>query len=390
MGFFDFLKRKKQEIKLERVKIENIDEFLKLRIEKIKNQEHEIFLLVNTKLLYLINDLKEQIKVLETINLEDKKVEARTKFIVKENFNHYVNHIKKLIENLQNIKTENVYLLIELVDKIFLDFDKKSKLNYEKATFLIGKELGETKDKINNFFSEVKSILSKNKNILEENKIYISIKNKLNELKELDKSKDEINSNIKENNEKIKRLQIEIDIKESRINDIKKSFEYLKEQESIKRKEDDYKIIEKMIYDLKQLIDFKKLANIFHYDSKKMDIINKYKVSFKNNFEKDNGIEILNLLSEANMTSSHISKKITEIKEKIKELEKKYRNLELKQLQIITELNKDVKELNFKKEDLILVNAKENKKLEKLNESEKLITDDIKKELLKLNVELVE
>lgn len=388
MGLFDFFK-KKPEIKQEKIPLVDLPEFISSRRANIKKQEYEVYLLVNTKLSYLITDLKGRINILENINLDEKKVEARAKFIVKENLSHYLSHLKKLLRDLQEIKTENIHHLISIIDSVFLDFDKKSRLNYEKATFLIGKEIGETKDKINNFFTEIKSILSKNKNIIEENKIFSFIEIKLKELNDLDKIESEINKRISINNEKIKRLDIESDILENNCSEIKKSFEYKKEMENLEKKESVEKANEKIIYELKQLIDFKKLANFYHNNTKKMSIINNYKDSFKSSFEKDNGEEMLLLLSESNLTDSFISKKITEIKEKVKDFNRRFNNLSLPESKKIKDIVEKIKDLKFDIDNITLENFKENKKLEKLNENKGVIECDIRNELIKINVELI-
>jgi len=87
------------------------------------------------------------------------------------------------------------------------------------------------------------------------------------------------------------------------IEKIKKSKSYienLKKQEEIKL---DEKELEKEVYKLKEIIDFKALAGMFHTDEKKMVVVKEYKKNFQVTFQEDNGARILSLINEAELNN---------------------------------------------------------------------------------------
>jgi hypothetical protein len=389
MGIFDFFK-KKPEVEAKKIDLKDISEFVKMNKFENKEEEKNLQHLIKSKISDLLNNLNVNINALENLDLSTKKAEPRIKLIVKENLNYYINNIKRLIKELKEIKSTEFSEIIKEIDQKIMEFDNRSKLNYEKATILIGKELGEIKQSINNFLNETRVIISKNKPLIEKNKILESLSSGMNELNNHHKIKNDLDKVIKGNNEKIKRIQLEIDIKDNDIKELKDSDEYKKELKDIEAQEKEEKVLQEMIYDLKQLIDFKKLANVYHYDPKKMDIINQYKLSFKKSFEKDNGIEIIKLLNESNLTSSFISKKFTEIKESIKILNKNYRNLKFPVSNKIKDINENIKDSKLRIDDIYEENNKEQKRFEKLEENRRLTISDIRKELNKMNYDLLE
>ena len=99
----------------------------------------------------------------------------------------------------------------------------------------------------------------------------------------------------------------------------KENQELLEEIEKIKQSEDHKNMLEKKekiivlkgesqekIFALKQLIDFKALANFFHINEEQMNILKNHKENFHANFEKDNGKMIIDLLDEAKLNNNTI------------------------------------------------------------------------------------
>ena len=71
---------------------------------------------------------------------------------------------------------------------------------------------------------------------------------------------------------------------------------------------------------LKGMINFKALSNVFHVSEKEMNLIKRYKEDFQALFEKDDGAEILRLFNEANLNNDLVLAKINQIKEKKEEI----------------------------------------------------------------------
>ena len=387
MGIFDFF-RKKQVLEKEKIKLDNIDKYINNKKKENETKEKQFFESIKNSLDDLINLLAEKNNVLKKINLDEKKADPRAIFIIRENLAHYIELLDRLIEELKQLESENLSELITDIDSLFIDFEQRSRLNFEKATFLIGKELGEVKDAINNFIRNLKKELDENKSILENSKILSQIEARLGELDENVKIINEINNNIKDNNLKIKSIEGNISSSEVEIVKLRSSESYKKETSleaeiNVKNEE-----LEKEAYKLKDMIDFKKLANLFHYDSKKMTTINEYKLNFINTFNKDKLLSLVPLLDEANMADSFISQKANEIMHKEKEIGKIKSEFNKKESESIVDLNKKLTSLRSDLEYTLRENQKEEKRKEKTEKTRKDVLELLNQEFTKINVDL--
>jgi hypothetical protein len=325
---------------------------------------------------------------LKDININEKKADPRAKFIIKENLYHYIDNLDRLIKQLKELDSDNFTDLIKDIDSLFIDFEERSRLNFEKATFLIGKELGEVKDTINNFIRNLKKLLDENKSFLESNEVISSIEMNLAELDENEKLLEEIIRKKSENTLKINSFEADILSSELGLEKLKSSDSYRKEIEievQIKLKNED---LEKDVYKLKEMIDFKKLANIFHYDPKKMAIINEYKLNFMNTFERDKLLLLVPLLNEANIADSFIAKKTSEIMQKEREIEKIKKESNKKEFNNIQDLNKKLSKSRSEIDFLLQENQKDEKRKEKINQKRMKILGVIKDRLAKIDVNL--
>src|SRR3989344_1099920 len=225
MRLFDFLKSKKTETKpIIDVQLKDLERTIKEKKKELSIKEEEILNQVKNKTKLLIKDLEEKSIKLENIDLNQKKTEERVKLIVKENLFYFLSNLKKLINNINNLETNELSKFIEELNKKFFDFEKKSLINYEKATFLIGKELGDVKDSISNFFKNLNGDLNENKELFDNLKTINICEEKLKKIKELDSRKNEIKNNIKNIEIEILELTKENELFEKSIDNIKKYF----------------------------------------------------------------------------------------------------------------------------------------------------------------------
>jgi len=136
------------------------------------------------------------------------------------------------------------------------------------------------------------------------------------------------------------------------------------------------------------MIDFKALANVFHYDPKKMNMLNEYNSNFIQSFQKDNGMRIIKLLEEAGKNNHDVIKKINTLIEKRKELEDETDKITHVQSEKISSLEEKNKKIKHQISELHEENMREKKKSEKLEQNKRDILESIRENLLKLNVEL--
>ena len=390
MGFINFLKKvtginrvEKSKRKTEKVTFDDIGNLIEDKIKKIEDKENKIFILIKNKISVTIKELDEKVRVLENIDIDSIKSEDRIKLIVKGNLNNYIQYVKNLTEKLYNLKEENFEKFIAVLNEVFLDFDKKSHMSYQKATFLIGNEIAVIREIIINFSKYLEKVFKENKDIIDSSKIIYFIKLKLEEI-------DEIKENIRRVDEKNRYLDKEIkNIKETNkgvleeIDEIKKKDSYienLKKQEEIKLKVEELK---KEIFKFREIIDFKALGDIFHVSKEKIDIIKAHKEDFQTVFQKDDGANILSLIDEAKLNNGTISAKIKQINDKKEEIIKNKATIKKDETE---DLLAGIKKIKLKIENLNNEKEKELKRCERFKLNRKNIINSIKQELIKINV----
>ena len=382
MGFFDFFKKKKEQIiEIEKISQNEFQDWILNKKIKIEKQEQEFSILMKERISQFTSELEEKISVLHEVNIDEKKDVEKIKLIVKENLRNYIDYLEKLMIKLKEIDDEKN--IIEKINSIFTDFQKKSALSYEKATILVGKEMKDIKESIRKFFEDLEIIIKNNKDIIDESKMIRLIEIENNKLNEFKKIKSEIINNIEESNNKISNLEKNINIKEEEIENIKKSDKFLEENKKKKDLEIKKQELEKDIGNLSRIIDFKALTNFYHSFEKEMSIIKEYRENFKQTFHKTKGENIMLLLRESKLHSVDILNKFQEIEEKRKEInniiieETGIENLEY----VIKEIKSEIEDFNLKK-------LMKEKKLEKLEINLNDIIESIKTELIKINVKL--
>lgn len=383
MGFWDFFRKNKdkEEIKVERISIAELKPWLLAKKRRIEKQEEDFLKLARRRIYQLIQELEQELAILKKINVDEKKAEEKLKLIVKENLNNYIDYLERLVSRLREINKEKE--IIEKINSIFSDFKKRSSISFEKATFLIGKELENVKESIGNFFRDLENILKENKDLIDKSKIVYSAEKRIEKLNEIEKIKSGTEKLINEYNNKINSLKDGIKTKEEEIENIKKSERFLaesKKKEELEKKKEE---LEKEIYKLREIIDFKSLANFFHSFQKEMEVIKMYKENFKNSFQRVNGEDILSLLKEAKLQNINILQKIEEITKKKKEIN----DLVFEDFGIIN-IEKEIKKINLDIQNWGFKRIEEEKRCKKLETTLAEVTDSIKEELKKINVEL--
>lgn len=379
---FNFLKKifsSKEEKPQERVNLGELELWTEKERKQTETIEKNILETLKSHISSLVSELEEEIKVLETIDLKDKKVEEKVKLIVKENLIAYTGYLKKLVENINNIKLEKLEDSISKINYTLADFDKKSGTSYEKATFLIGKELGNVKSTVSHFFSSLKETLRENYNILERSRAVKNTESKFLEIKKIEREFSELDKLIESALERAKDKAEAIEILKKEIEKIKNSQAYLENQ---KRKENNEKSKEELknkVQKLKESIDFKQLATVFHVNEKKMRQLKEYNENFYSELYSDRGEILVNLLKEAKIN--------LELIERIKELAKKQREIAISQEKDETlELEREIKKIELEQLSLKSEKNRLEKARDKLIEASKLKTEEIRRELEKVNI----
>lgn len=394
MGIFDFLRklargRKAEESEKEKVALSDLGTWTEKKLENLKTQEKATLIFIQKKVEFLADELKEKINAAKSFDINVKKEEDRIKSAVEEGRKKYLESVEYLIGNLNNLKKEKLEKAIADADRIFSDFNKRSSRSYERATILIGKEMGEIRESLKAFSKSLIKIFDENKGLVESSRLVFLIKLKLSqfekieqELQKIDREIISLNNEITEKEKESREILAEIEA-------IKKSPEYLEKQERQEKIKLFKNELEKDIPDLRQLIDFKALGNFYHIFEDKIQIVKAHRDDFQTNFQKDNGNGIIGLLEVAKLNSKNISDKLNQIhkkKEEILKLETELENEKNKDktnelYSISTKTILEISDLKNKK-------SREEKRLKKLKADKEKIISELKESLEKLGVEL--
>lgn len=390
MGILDFLKKifsEPEKTEPTRVKIafSGIEEFIKKKSENLKTKENETISLINGKIKSFTNELKEKIKIANNVNFESKEKNDRIKSAVYEGRKKYIEFLEKFIETLET--SENAFLekFMENINLAFTRFNESSAKSYERATILIGKEMGSIKEILKNLSNEILAIFNENKDVISDYKKISLIELKTSEIKEINEKLLKIETEITNLINKI--LEKEKETKEisDKINQIKNSPEYIENIEKEKSIQIQEKEVEKEIFNLKQAVDFKALSNFFHIFEDKMAIVKIHRDDFLSEFKKDGGIRLFNLLNESKLNNENISYKLRQIQEKEQEIISKRNEIKKDETQsLASELDKANEELR----DLTVEKRWAEKKKEKLKVNQSEILKIIKEELGFIGVDL--
>jgi hypothetical protein len=382
MGIFDFFKKKKQEKEvMEVISFKEIEKEVNNKKQKNENNQKEPKNQIKESLSELLQGLEQGRIVLENLSLEEKKAPERAKLIVRENLIKFNDYLRKLILNLKELSPESLETLINKINLIFYEFEEKSLKSFQKSTFLIGKELGDIREKIKKFYRSFNKIIKENEQTIKQNKRISVIEEKLKRFNEIDK-------NILNNDAGIKEIEKTIKISEEKIQDLKKEIEDKKksseyiERTRIIQETENFKIsLVIKLRELKNLIDFKALTKIYHSIESKMRLIKEYKENFKETLEK-RGFENLQELINIKEINQNL------INEKIKEIKWIKQNVERIHIEkdITEELVKNILDIERKIEDFNFEKTGKQRRDQRLIEDRNKVKEGIIAELITLDI----
>ena len=390
MGIFDFLKKITKEkesegVKAERIAFSEARSWIENKKKEIEIKEKSMFVLIKARISHFTHNLEVKINIAKGVDVNVKKAEDKLKSATEEGRSKYLESLEYFIRNLNSLQEDRTEAVVFNVNKFFSSFNKTSHMSYERATILIGKEMGDIRDEIKLFSKDLIGLFDSHKDIIDLSKNISSIEVKLRQVEEIEK--DEIRAN-----EKISSLNKEISEKEGKntvifeeIEKIKKSEEYLEHLNNLEECASLDEEIERDFSNLMKIIDFKALANFYHIFGDKMEMVKSHRDKLQISFEKDDGKEILNLLNVAKLNTQEISDKINEINRKRETLKNKTEN----DKDNTGELQAHTQKIMLEIDEMKNLKAREEKRLEKFKAGEEEIIGEIRKDFETIGVELV-
>ncbi len=386
MTLFDFFKQKikklgKTKIKQKNITFPEIGDWIKKKRNESEIDEKDTINFIQEKINVFAGEFRKKLEIVNLVDVESKKVEDNLKSIVDESRKKYLESAEDFITSLEYLEKNQFEKFTENINQVFLNFNKSSHGNYERVTILIGKEMANIKESLGIFSKDLIKVFEEKKEIIDSFKTISLIELKLKQIKEVEEDVGRIGENILSLNKKITEKKEKEKNLLDEIEKIKKSENYLKnleKQEKIRLFEGE---LEKDIFSLRNIIDFKALANFFHLFEEQMNIVKAHKENFQIRFRKDDGEGITDLLDESKLNNEIISDKIKQINYKIKEIKQNKQEIIKDEIE---ELYSDMTKILLEIGNLNNENSWNNKKKENLKVNKKELIDEIKKEVEKI------
>lgn len=392
MSFFERIKKIFEPAKQEIIKISlfEVGPWIQQKEQESKTQESIIQIQLKEKAKEFLAHIQVQQTALLQMNLGEYKVEPKIEQIVKENLLRYITHLNYLKANLESLthKREPLTLqsFLQELGASLANFEKNSFKHYEKATIIIGKELGNIKASIKTFAQDINKIIKNHEPLFENQKMKEEIKKYLKQYYDLDGQNKKINQNIEAFNERIRILDKNLKEKEQELGLFILSQEYqnhLKYEENIKRKHDE---LQKEILDIKQNLNIKFLLKAFHHDPKKSSLIKSYEDP-KEALEQDPTFNILSIIQEASLLPNSPQTLTLITKEQLEKIHQ-LKTLSITRNQKVLAYENTLKNLTY---EIAILNEEKKKELRKQDKISWRINqalDQIKSNLTSFNLAL--
>ncbi|MFH1592392.1 MAG: hypothetical protein ABIB47_03425 [Candidatus Woesearchaeota archaeon] len=391
MGIFDFLKNlgseeDEEETIIESVEFAEIEGWIEKKKKESESREKEIVDELKQKIEIFGEEIIEKIEVLRNVDIDSKKEIEKIKNIVREGRIKYIENVELLIDRLGNLEENKLKIFSERVNKFFSDFGKNSAKSYEITTILIGKEAASIRESLKAFSKEVLKIFDEAKPVLDSLNKLSFFESRLEEINSVNNSLKKVKDNILDISRKVKVKEEEKKKLKERVEEIKKSPDYLEKLESREKIKDLKDKVEEEVLGLKQLLDFKALGSFFHVNPGQMQIVKAHKEDFYEQFMKDSGTALVSLLNESKLGSSLIGEKVKMINSDLREVEELEESGKVDESQgIYPKLRENILEI----EGLGSLKTREEKKAEKLESGRGDLVEGLKRELAGVGVEVV-
>ena len=379
------MEEKAEEIAPEKLAFSDIEGWAEKKEKENEFKEKEILDIISEKIERFTKELREKIIILESVDIKSRREKDHIKEIVESSRKNYINSIGDFLEDLNDLEINSLDVM-KKINKIFLDFNKGSYKNYERTTILIGKEMGSMKEILGVFSRELIKTFDDGNEIRENFKRIFSIKSKSDTIIRNDKTLEKISETILLLWENINSKEEENKTLLEDIEEVKMGSRYL---ENLRNREKIKSLNEELksdIFSLKQVIDFKALANFFHINEDQMKILKEHREDFHTNFQKDNGKVIIDFLEESKLNNKAILERVNLIRTKIEEVENYERKIKEDET---LEIGSQIKTVFLEIDNFKIEKVKEEKRGKKLKESKVELVDSLKKDLGEMNVEVI-
>lgn len=300
MSFLDkikeFFKPKETTEPVETLKIENIDSFIENKKKETGNSFNEKADLLYDEMITVINQLEEDAKIVERVDLNEKKVDERIKNINEAGRKDYLEELNKLIENLRE-KKEGEKLISHITSELS-NFHKRTQKSYYYATQVIGKEMKTIKDSVIKIEKLETEFKKNNKSLIEDQKKIQELEAKNNGRKSKLENKGDLIKQIEKTKKDLEESKEELIKIGDKIKQIKNSSDYAEKQDLIQEKTQKESLMKSLEQSIQLLIDIRILEKYAYVEDNpaKKKLAESYIENSSQTLLSDTNLEILEIV----------------------------------------------------------------------------------------------
>ena len=275
------------------LKIEDIDSHLDKKHSEVERdflQKESIF---RNELSNILDKLKEDVRVLEGLDLSERKVDDRLRQIVESGRRDYVSVLYKFIKDLKEIELGKVNLEVNR----FVQATAKS---HFKTTQIIGKEVEEIVGDIRQIQKLEGDFLSNNKSLIEKRREIASLLGKNKERKNKEKEKLKLDESIGDIQEAYGEKEKILGGIQRKIQETKDSSQYKEREKLLAEKEKKEKSVSEIKLRIGSLVE-KKILGKYAYleeDKEKIKYIQAYIKDPAKTLLSDTDLKIMKILED--------------------------------------------------------------------------------------------
>ena len=287
---------KEDETIKEIIQIEELPSKLEGQINELDVLKEQLKDTISKRIFDFEVETNEKIRSLEHIDISQRKENEQIKIIVKENLNLYISHLKRTIDNMRHAEKEEMGEYINRLFRVLNEFNRISSMPFEKATILIGDELGSTRAIVRSFIQEINKIVEDNNFIFEKSRLCHVMSNLLSESEQITLLQTDIENKLLEMKAVLENAVEEKGMLKIKLSEIKERDDFKRDnQEKI-----DYRkrldSLEEDIQSIKRELDLKSLLKKFHHDKIIDRLVRNYVNDFKNTLEDDKELKIIDII----------------------------------------------------------------------------------------------
>ena len=301
-------KEEKEEVeKIEKVELNNLPQWIEKNTKEISKQTNKKIKELYEQLYDIINRTRQDLSILEAVDLSKRKTDSRLRFLVEKNKSAYIGHVKQLLESLEKGKEEpeekklgyeKISNFIKLAKNKIAIFAKQSAKSFYVTSELVGKEL----EQVTRDLKKIDSIITEIENTSKEMQFIEDIKENLKKIIEKNKTKNNLVKEIETRKTKLEKIRKEKIKVEKEKEEIKKSSEYLKKEKLKNELEMTKQKLKKNENSVKEIFSsIEKAIEKFLWlekDKRKKEMIEEYIKNPLYASRKDKNLEILDILDE--------------------------------------------------------------------------------------------